>query len=177
MMAAPSSAVRRIKTIIVLQLPVPGAVRTRQEKCVDYQSSNYGAELRGPGVVSSDINDAEIHQNKALHRHLTDSEDKDSEAAELKMERIRSSRSRLKERLNWFSSRSRQRLSSFGSSDNLKYVREGVREGLMRSRDKLSCALSPVRGRMGSYQFQDQQDFTDLASSQGSITIRVGTWQ
>ena len=93
------------------------------------------------------------------------------------MERIRSSRSRLKERLNWFSSRSRQRLSSFGSSDNLKYVREGVREGLMRSRDKLSCALSPVRGRMGSYQFQDQQDFTDLASSQGSITIRVGTWQ
>ena len=89
------------------------------------------------------------------------------------MERIRSSRSRLKERLNWFSSRSRQRLSSFGSSDNLKYMREG----LMRSRDKLSCALSPVRGRMGSYQFQDQQDFTDLASSQGSITIRVGTWQ
>ena len=173
MKAAPSPAVRRIKTIVVLQLPVPGAVRTRQEKCVDYQSSNYGPELRGPGVVSSDINDAEIHQNKALHRHLTDSEDKDSEAAELKMERIRSSRSRLKERLNWFSSRSRQRLSSFGSSDNLKYMREG----LVRSRDKLSCALSPVRGRMGSYQFQDQQDYTDLASSQGSITIRVGTWQ
>ena len=165
---------RRIKILILLQLPVPGAVRTRQEKCVDYQSSNYGNELRGTGVVSSDINDAEIHQNKALHRHLTDSEDRDSEAAELKMERIRSSRSRLKERLNWFSSRSRQRLSSFGSSDNLKYMREG----LMRSRDKLSCALSPVRGRMGSYQFQDQ-DLTDLPSinSQGSITIRVGTWQ
>ena len=159
---------------------MPGAVRTRQEKCVDYQSSNYGNELRGSGVVSSDINDAEIHQNKAHSRHLTDSQDstdsgdKDSEAAELKMERIRSSRSRLKERLNWFSSRSRQRLSSFGSSDNLHYLREG----LMRSRDKLSSALSPVRGRMGSYQFQEQ-DLTDLPSinSQGSITIRVGHWQ
>ena len=144
------------------------------KKCVDYQSSNYGNELRGSGVVSSDINDAEIHQNKAHHRHLTESQDKDSEAAELAMERIRSSRSRLKERLNWFSSRSRQRLSSFGSSDNLNYLREG----LVRSRDKLSSALSPVRGRMGSYQFQDP-DITDLATinSQGSITIRVGSWQ
>ena len=87
------------------------------------------------------------------------------------MERIRSSRSRLKERLNWFSSRSRQRLSSFGSSDNLNYLREG----LMRSRDKLSSALSP--GRMGSYQFQDQ-NLTDptTINSQGSITIRVGNW-
>ena len=92
----------------------------------------------------------------------------------MKLERIRSSRSRLKERLNWFSSRSRQRLSSFGSSDNLNYLREG----LVRSRDKLSSALSPVRGRMGSYQFQDP-DITDLATinSQGSITIRVGSWQ
>ena len=162
--------------MIVLQLPVPGAVRTRQEKCVDYRNSNYGTELRGSGVVNSDINDAEleIHQNKASSRHLTDSQDKDCEAAELKMERIRSSRSRLKERLNWFSSRSRQRLSSFGSSDNLNYLREG----LVRSRDKLSSALSPVRGRMGSYQFQEQ-DLTDLTSinSQGSITIRVGHWQ
>ena len=86
-------------------------------------------------------------------------------------ERLRSSRTRLKERLNWFSSRSRQRLSSFGSSDNLKYVREGF----LRSRDKLSSTLSPMRGRIGSYHFVDSE--MKNCPSQGSICVRVGMWQ
>ena len=88
------------------------------------------------------------------------------------MERISSSRSRLKERLNWFSSRSRQRLRSFGSSDNLRHMRDG----LVRSRDKLSSALSPVRGRIGSYQFQDPE-LEDSFTSHASISIRANRWQ
>ena len=153
---------------MMFQLPMPEARLKRQEKCIDYQSSNYGSRLQqtDPEVAVSDINDAS---------DMPDDDD-DGEANDVteqqKLNKLRTSRSRLKERLNWFSSRSRQRLSSFGSSDNLKYVRDGF----LRSRDKLSCALSPVRGRMGSYQFVDNSDL-DTLPSQGSICVRVGTWQ
>ena len=96
-------------------------------------------------------------------------EDEEEDVKETETERLRSSRARLKERLNWFSSRSRQRLSSFGSSDNLKYVREGF----LRSRDKLSSTLKT--NSRGSYQFVD----TEMKNfpSQGSICVRVGSWQ
>ena len=148
---------------------MPEARLKRQEKCIDYQNSNYGStrlHQTDSEVAVSDINDAS---------DMPDDDD-DAEANDVteqqKINKLRTSRSRLKERLNWFSSRSRQRLSSFGSSDNLKYVREGF----LRSRDKLSCALSPVRGRMGSYQFVDNSDIENFPS-QGSICVRVGTWQ
>ena len=124
------------------------------------------------------------HLHQPPHRGQAHEDDRDHspEAAdddgdEDEADKVRTSRARLKERLNWFSSRSRARLSSFGSSDNLKYVRDGF----LRSRDKLSCALSPVRGRIGSYQFVDSAG-SELGGggsfpSQGSICVRVGTWQ
>lgn len=103
---------------MMFQLPVPEARLKRQEKCIDYQSSNYGSarlQQTDPEVVVSDINDASDMPD-----------DDDGEANDVteqqKMNKLRTSRSRLKERLNWFSSRSRQRLSSFGSSDNLKHA-------------------------------------------------------
>ena len=141
---------------MMFQLPVPGAGQTRREKCLDHQGTNYGSKLptRQSRVESRD--------------HVNDVVDDNNEEEELNNIKIRTSRSRLKDRLNWFSSRSRQRLSSFGSSDNLKYVRDSF----LRSRDKLSCALSPVRG---SYQFVDTCDF-DKTGSEGRICTRVA-WQ
>jgi hypothetical protein len=124
--------------------------------------SNNTKELDSAEVVSESIN-LSINQNRTNF-------DDDSESIEHKNQRIRSSRSRLKERLNWFSSRSRQRLSSFGSSDNLRHMRDG----LMRSRDKLSCALSPVRGRMGSYQLSE---VGSEGLDEGNVSVRVGKWQ
>ena len=138
---------------MMFQLPVPDAGQTRREKCLDHQGTNYGSRVptRQSRVQSRDVNDVVDDNNEEEHV------------------KIRTSRSRLKDRLNWFSSRSRQRLSSFGSSDNLKHVRESF----LRSRDKLSCALSPVRG---SYQFVDTCDF-DKTGSEGRICTRVGSWQ
>ena len=147
-----------------MQLPVPGVVRTRQERCPEYQSSSYGPELRGSEVASSEVSEVPAQ---------TDQQEEQEEsqlAQQRERERISSSRTRLKERLNWFSSRSRQRLRSFGSSDNLRHMRDG----LMRSRDKLSSALSPVRGRIGSYQFHELE-MEDGITSHG--TIRAGRWQ
>ena len=117
------------------------------------------------------------HRGQAHEDRDHSPEAADEDGDEDEADKVRTSRARLKERLNWFSSRSRARLSSFGSSDNLKYVRDGF----LRSRDKLSCALSPVRGRIGSYQFVDSAG-SELGGggsfpSQGSICVRVGTWQ
>ena len=111
--------------------------------------------------------DSSEGQNNGKKQNRENCEE-DTESLEHKTLRMRSSRSRLKERLNWFSSRSRQRLSSFGSSDNLR----SMRDGLMRSRDKLSCALSPVRGRMGSYQLSEGG-----REGEGNISVRGGHWQ
>jgi len=114
--------------------------------------------------------DATVESSEtSVDSHRMNFED-DFESLEHKNQKIRSSRSRLKERLNWFSSRSRQRLSSFGSSDNLRHMRDG----LMRSRDKLSCALSPVRGRMGSYHLADVGNDN---CNDGTISVRAGKWQ
>ena len=44
----------------------------------------------------------------------------------------------------------------------------------MRSRDKLSCALSPVRGRMGSYQLSE---VGSEGLDEGNVSVRVGKWQ
>ena len=116
-------------------------------------------------------------QHAEMNRSEGDNDDVDGdvasiEEAENKNIKIRSSRARLKERLNWFSSRSRQRLSmsSFGSSDNLqRYVKE-----------RLNCALSPVRGRAGSYSVLTSSSSSShtvtaapVITSQGSIRIRV----
>ena len=107
-------------------------------------------------------------RESSLKKQDRENYEEDTESLEHRTQRIRSSRSRLKERLNWFSSRSRQRLSSFGSSDNLR----SMRDGLMRSRDKLSCALSPVRGRMGSYHLSEGG-----REGEGNISVRAGHWQ
>ena len=152
---------------MMFQLPLPDAEQTRQEKCLDYQNTNYGSPVL--------VHGARADANDAGDNHDDDDDDSGanvSEETEQKLHKIRSSRqSRLKDRLNWFSSRSRQRLSSFGSSDNLKYVREGF----LRSRDKLSVAFSPVRGRNGSYQFVDCD--LDTFPSQGNVCVRGGTWK
>ena len=101
-----------------------------------------------------------------------DDEGADEESSELdKNQKIRYGRSRLKERLNWFSSRSRQRLRSFGSSDNLRHMRDG----LMRSRDKLSCALSPVRGRIGSYHLSEV-GVSHGGEIEGQVSLRSRHW-
>ena len=149
--------------------PVPDAKQTGQlekytekyQKIPDHhpdQRSTLGTRTR-----------SEIFPPRRVAETEEDEEDEEEDVKETETERLRSSRARLKERLNWFSSRSRQRLSSFGSSDNLKYVREGF----LRSRDKLSSTLKT--NSRGSYQFVD----TEMKNfpSQGSICVRVGTWQ
>ena len=49
-----------------------------------------------------------------------------------------------------------------------------MRDNLMRSRDKLSCALSPVRGRMGSYQLSE---VGGEGLDEGNVSVRVGKCQ
>ena len=155
--------------------PVPES-RQLEKFAEKYQKSPDDQRSAPPPARLSTRTRSEIFPAR---REVTETEEEEGDNSgdsgdvnkESEAERLRSSRARLKERLNWFSSRSRQRLSSFGSSDNLKYVREGF----LRSRDKLSSTLSPMRGARGSYQFVD----TDLKNfpSQGSICVRVGTWQ
>ena len=141
-----------------------------------HKSPDHPVDLRSSAPAPARLGTRTKSEIFPHRRGITETEDEEEEVSEdinqaSETERLRSSRARLKERLNWFSSRSRQRLSSFGSSDNLKYVREGF----LRSRDKLSSTLSPMRGSRGSYQFVD----TEMKNfpSQGSICVRVGTWQ
>ena len=158
--------------------PVPDARQTGLEKYTEkYQKiPDYsGSQRSAPAAAMLGARTrSEIFPPRRVAETEEDEEDDDDSGDvthATETERLRSNRARLKERLNWFSSRSRQRLSSFGSSDNLKYVREGF----LRSRDKLSSTLSPIRGARGSYQFVD----TEMKNfpSQGSICVRVGTWQ
>jgi len=118
-------------------------------------------------------NDGDISysRNRCTASQETPTLDDEKEAVDFKSIKLRSSRTRLKERLNWFSSRSRLRLNSFGSSDNLRYMKEG----LMRSRDKLSCALSPVRGRIGSYQLCELD--CEGQDEGNNMCVMVGKWQ
>ena len=141
----------------------------RQEKCIDYHNPNYGSSK--PAIKPTEVSEVAKADFNDANDEEDDANNADSAAVD-EQTRIRNSRARLKERLNWFGSRSRHRLSSFGSSDNLKYVRESF----LRSRDKLSCALSPVRGRIGSYQFVVDNELENV-SSHGNICVRVGTWQ
>lgn len=160
--------------------PVPDARQTGLEKYTEkYQKiPDYsGSQRSAPAVARlGPRTRSEIFPPRRVTEAEEDEEEEEEDISgdvsrATETERLRSSRAKLKERLNWFSSRSRQRLSSFGSSDNLKYVREGF----LRSRDKLSSTLSPIRGARGSYQFVD----TEMKNfpSQGSICVRVGTWQ
>ena len=158
--------------------PLPDARQTGLEKYTEkYQKiPDYsGSQRSAPAAARLGTRTrSEIFPPRRVTETEEDEEEEEDISGDVNIatetERLRSNRARLKERLNWFSSRSRQRLSSFGSSDNLKYVREGF----LRSRDKLSSTLS-VRGARGSYQFVDTE--MKNFSSQGSICVRVGTWQ
>ena len=157
--------------------PVPDTRQTGLEKYTEkyHKSPDHPVGFRSSAPAPARLGTRTKSEIFPPRRGITETEDEEEVSEDINQasetERLRSSRAGLKERLNWFSSRSRQRLSSFGSSDNLKYVREGF----LRSRDKLSSTLSPMRSSRGSYQFVD----TEMKNfpSQGSICVRVGTWQ
>jgi len=56
---------------------------------------------------------------------------------------------KLRERLRWLAARSKLSLRNIGPRDNLK----NMKEGLQRSKERMSSALSPRRTRRGSYQW------------------------
>ena len=150
--------------------PVPDAKQTGQlEKYTEKYQKIPDDHNPGQRSTLGTRTRSEIFPPRRVTETEEDDEEEEGDIKETDTERLRSSRARLKERLNWFSSRSRQRLSSFGSSDNLKYVREGF----LRSRDKLSSTLKT--NSRGSYQFVD----TEMKNfpSQGSICVRVRSWQ
>ena len=67
----------------------------------------------------------------------------------MKNEKMKSRKNKIRERLRWLTSRSKLSMRNFGSRDNLK----NMKEGLQKSKDKLSSALSPSRSRRGSYEW------------------------
>ena len=56
---------------------------------------------------------------------------------------------KLRERLRWLAARSKLSLRNIGPRDNLK----NMKEGLQRSKERMSSAFSPRRTRRGSYQW------------------------
>ena len=64
-------------------------------------------------------------------------------------ERIQPRKDKLRERIRWLTSRSKLSMRNFGSRDNL----QNMKEGLQKSKERLSCALSPSRNRRGSYEW------------------------
>ena len=56
---------------------------------------------------------------------------------------------KIRERLRWLTSRSKLTMRNFGSRDNL----QNMKEGLQKSKERLSCALSPARNRKGSFEW------------------------
>jgi len=67
----------------------------------------------------------------------------------MKNEKRKSRKNKIRERLRWLTSRSKLSMRNFGSGDNLK----NMKEGLQKSKDRLSSALSPSRSRRGSYEW------------------------
>merc|ERR1712106_209403 len=60
-----------------------------------------------------------------------------------------SRKGKIRDRLRWLTSRSKLTMRNFGSRDNV----QNMKEGLQKSKERLSSALSPTRNRKGSYEW------------------------
>ena len=65
------------------------------------------------------------------------------------MQRFQPGKGKIRERLRLLASRSKLTMRNFGSRDNL----QNMKEGLQKSKERLSYALSPARSRRGSYEW------------------------
>ena len=64
-------------------------------------------------------------------------------------EKRKSRKDKIRERLRWLTSKSKLTMRNIGSRDNLK----NMKEGLEKSKERLSSALSPARNRRESYEW------------------------
>ena len=65
------------------------------------------------------------------------------------MHKFQPGKGKIRERLRWLTSRSKLTMRNFGSQDNL----QNMKEGLQKSKERLSCALSPASNRKGSFEW------------------------
>ena len=68
--------------------------------------------------------------------------------------RNRKGKGNIQGRLKQLTSRSRQSMRNFGSRDSL----QNIKEGLQKSKERLSSALSPARSRRGSHEWPVKHD-------------------
>ena len=67
---------------------------------------------------------------------------------------LRNRKGKIQGRLKQLTSRSRQSMRNFGSRDSL----QNIKEGLQKSKERLSSALSPARSRRGSHEWPVKHD-------------------
>ena len=120
-------------------------------------------------IVCKDSDKDIQNQNKDSVKELQTSPDRLPPIMANDKERIRSRKERIRERIRWLTSRSKLNIRNLGSRDNL----QNMKEGLQKSKERLSCALSPSRNRRGSYEWSVKLN-SDGHNPRDSIIVMDG---